>query len=239
MTGKERQPAAASRTASARPPARTLTTVGEPRRTSAQTREAILDAAERLFAAYGYRATSLEEIGREAGLSRGTPGYFFRSKELLYREMLDRIVQRARRALAPAYERAHEGGVPLRATVTELVTAHLELLAAEPALVRVLQWETLHADGHLMEILGSYAESLAELIREIDTRSTRTLGDTEATNLLVGAAALCWFPFAYAEALERLLDRDPRRVDVLVAHASEVVDFVLARLGERESAATG
>ena len=93
--------------------------------------------------------------------------------------------------------------------VAELVTAHLELLAADPALVRVIQWETLHADGHLMEALSSHAESLADLIREVGSRSKRTLGEAESTDLLVDAAALCWFPFAYADALERLLGRDP------------------------------
>ena len=210
----------------------TMSTKSQTRRSGTETRAAILDAAERCFAANGYRATSLEEIGREAGLSRGTPGYFFRSKEGLYREMLDGIIDRARDALAPAYVRARADGVPLREVVAELVAAHIELLAADPALVRVIQWETLHADGHLMDALSSHAESLADLIREVGSRSKRTLGEAESTDLLVDAAALCWFPFAYADALERLLGRDPSQADARATHAEEIVDFLLARLGE-------
>ena len=40
-------------------------------------REAVLDAAEVLFAEQGHDGTSIEEIGRNAGLSRGSPGYLF------------------------------------------------------------------------------------------------------------------------------------------------------------------
>ena len=55
-----------------------------------RSRGAILDAAERLFAEQGFDATSLTQVGGAAGVSRGTPGYFFRSKAELYRAVLDR-----------------------------------------------------------------------------------------------------------------------------------------------------
>ena len=47
-----------------------------------RTRELILDAAETLFAERGYEETSLADVGERAGVSRGTPGYFFGSKEI-------------------------------------------------------------------------------------------------------------------------------------------------------------
>ena len=40
-------------------------------RNGARTREAVLDAAERLFAERGFDRTSLNEVGAEAGVSRG------------------------------------------------------------------------------------------------------------------------------------------------------------------------
>ena len=44
-------------------------------------REAILDAAFRRFARYGYRRTSLGDIADEAGLSRPALYHYFRNKE--------------------------------------------------------------------------------------------------------------------------------------------------------------
>ena len=56
-----------------------------------RSREAILDAAERLFAEKGYESTSLKKIAEVAGLSRNTPAHFFGSKEGLYGVVLDRV----------------------------------------------------------------------------------------------------------------------------------------------------
>ncbi len=62
-------------------------------RDPARSREAILGAAEKQFASQGYEQTSLQQIGQAAGVSRGTPGYFFGSKEQLYGEVPDRLFE--------------------------------------------------------------------------------------------------------------------------------------------------
>jgi len=50
-------------------------------------RRAILTAAFRRFAQYGYRRTSLEDIAREAGISRAAVYLQFRNKEDLFRAL--------------------------------------------------------------------------------------------------------------------------------------------------------
>src|SRR5690348_17575285 len=79
-------------------------------RNAARTREAILDGAERLFAAQGYEATSLSQVGQDAGVSRGTPGYFYGSKAELYRAVLDRCFSEVRQAVQVGRERALASG---------------------------------------------------------------------------------------------------------------------------------
>ena len=68
--------------------------MGERVRDPERTRRAVLDAAEALFAAKGFAATSLQEIADRAGVSRGTPSYFFATKERLYQAVLDRVPAR-------------------------------------------------------------------------------------------------------------------------------------------------
>ena len=50
---------------------------GRARTLRGSTRGAILAAAEQLFAARGYKAATIQEIARGAGVSRGAPAYFF------------------------------------------------------------------------------------------------------------------------------------------------------------------
>lgn len=207
-----------------------MSTGGEIRRSGAQTRAAVLDAAERLFARHGYRGTSLEEVGREAGLSRGTPGYFFGSKERLYAEMLERILSRAKTALADATQRIEEPDLTLHERINELVAAHVELLAAEPMLVRLIQWETLDGQGRILAEIAAHARPLVDLLRGFGTDDRPPLSEEAAVELLTGAAALCWFPFAHAVPLLRTFRRDPRDLAALAAQSRAVVEFVLGRL---------
>jgi AcrR family transcriptional regulator len=60
------------------------------RRRREQTIAAILDAAEKLFAARGFTAVSVRDIAAEAGVSHALVHRYLGSKQQLYREMLAR-----------------------------------------------------------------------------------------------------------------------------------------------------
>ena len=87
-------------------------------RNPARTRAAILDAAEKLFAGKGFDATSLNDVGTAAGVSRGTPGYFFGSKEELVRAVLvERMTTLAEQRHARLEPLLRLDEVPVRAVV--------------------------------------------------------------------------------------------------------------------------
>src|SRR5262249_16762278 len=60
----------------------------------AQIRDAILDAAERLLARYGFKKTTIDDLAREAGIGKGTVYLHFPSKEEVALCTIDRIVER-------------------------------------------------------------------------------------------------------------------------------------------------
>jgi AcrR family transcriptional regulator len=68
------------------------------RRTQAErrttTEEALLDAAARLFARHGVDATSLADIAREAGYSRGIVNFHFGSRAALVARLAERAQQK-------------------------------------------------------------------------------------------------------------------------------------------------
>src|SRR5947209_15266305 len=109
-------------------------------RDAARSRTAILDAAEALFAEHGFEAVSLQEIGDAAGMSRGTPNYFFGSKQELYVAVLERVFaereEATARAFAPvrAWCDSPQAG-SLRAPLTRAVGSYMSFLLARPAFV--------------------------------------------------------------------------------------------------------
>jgi AcrR family transcriptional regulator len=71
--------------------------------------ERLLDAAEHLFGRYGLRKTRVEEITREAGISKGSFYRFYESKELLCFAVIERVQSRQREAMR---DLAAQGGAP-------------------------------------------------------------------------------------------------------------------------------
>ncbi|MDW5378294.1 TetR family transcriptional regulator [Halomonas sp. HP20-15] len=86
-----------------------------PRRTKAEaeaTREALLDAAESLFHDKGVARTSLEQIARHAGMTRGAVYWHFKNKADLFHALLERV-RLPFEELTEDIEAAHGNASPL------------------------------------------------------------------------------------------------------------------------------
>src|SRR5437588_2708879 len=118
-------------------------------RDAERSRESILESAEKLFAERGYDGASLGDIAADAGLSRGTPSYFFGSKEKLYREVLDRAFLVRQRATSAAFEPviawcAGDGELAeLREALIGAADEYLRFLSTHPSFVRLVTQEQL------------------------------------------------------------------------------------------------
>ena len=79
------------------------------------TRDAILDATDRLLARSGYKKMTIDELAHEVGIGKGSVYLHFASKEEIALSHIDRIVDRLKARLrqiadgkAPAGERLHK-----------------------------------------------------------------------------------------------------------------------------------
>jgi AcrR family transcriptional regulator len=105
---------------------------GAPGRAAAERREALLDAAHAAFARTGFRRTSMEDVAREAGVSRAALYLHFRNKEEIFRSLSEGL---HRDALAGAAEALAEGGSIGDRVLSALEAKSLrfvELVAASP-----------------------------------------------------------------------------------------------------------
>lgn len=64
-------------------------------------RDAIMDAAQRVFARNGYRGTSITDIINESGLSTGAIYSYFDGKDAIFHAVVDRVLQTRTRAIEP------------------------------------------------------------------------------------------------------------------------------------------
>lgn len=205
-----------------------------------RSRAAILDAAEEFFARKGFEATSLEEVGRAAGLSRGTPRYFFGSKEDLYRVVLERVFADARERVARS--RAAASGAAPEVVIAEAVGGYMDFLASRPTFVRLAGWEALtggRSFGETPPHLAFVRDGLAVVGEEL---SRGTLRPADPAQILIDVVSLCFFPLAHADSLLEALGVDPYDPTFLEARKRHVVDLVLRGLlpvGAKGEAASG
>jgi TetR/AcrR family transcriptional regulator len=196
-------------------------------RNGGRTRDAVLDAAEWLFAERGYDATSLNDVGAAAGVSRGTPGYFFRSKELLYRAVLERCLERVRAAVRNGRERALASEEPPEVVLEGAVGEYFDFISANPHFVRLLEWEAL-SGGTQIATLPPHLEAAQEALGAIVSELALDPSDhEEAEQLLVSMLALSWFHVVHAPTVLRALGVDSTTDEYRQARRQHVVNLVM------------
>ena len=177
-----------------------MATTTERIRDAERSRTAILDAAERLFAEQGYDATSLTEVGAAAGVSRGTPGYFFRSKAELYQAVLDRSFAEVSDAVRTGRARALASSESPDTILAGAVSDYFDFLAVRPNFVRLIEREALSGGRlpHGVSHLSAGQEALAAISAELGLDDAPS---GEAAQLLLSIISLCWFPMIHARTV--------------------------------------
>lgn len=92
-----------------------------------QTRERLLVIARDHFARYGYSGTNLEQIGRQAGVSRGPLYYYFKNKKELYLAVMQEEMVRLRAQYLAIFEGEDPIDVKLRKDIV-FCSSHESLL---------------------------------------------------------------------------------------------------------------
>lgn len=158
--------------------------VPQPRPDSEQTRERILDSAEKLFAWHGFHGTSIRDIAADADYQFALVGYHFGSKL----ELMDRVLGRrsavlnAERLAFLEQARAHSKGspIPVRTLVEGYVGAimarasknntgwhnYTQLVGSAVANAEWTEFTDRHFNAVAREYLGELQRSLPEVPSE-------------------------------------------------------------------------
>jgi AcrR family transcriptional regulator len=206
-------------------------------RDAQRSRAAILDAAEELFARDGFDATSLADIGDAAGVSRGTPSYFFGSKEELYMAVLERLYAARNAALEPAFAPLAEWAIAkapsasLETVLARSVEGYLRFMHERPSYVDILEREAL-AGGDRLRALSNQSTIMEDTFALLRRRArARGLKSFDVDNAVTTLVSLGNLPVAHRNTMLRRQGAsidDPR---YLTRRRRQIVDLMLHLLG--------
>ena len=114
-----------------------------------ETRNRILDAAERVFSEDGVSRTSLEDIAREAGVTRGAIYWHFKDKSDIFAAMVNRVTLPMEAMVARSSDESNEDPI---ASLKACAVSALRSTATNPQVQRVFDVVT-----HKCEYLGEMA----------------------------------------------------------------------------------
>jgi TetR/AcrR family transcriptional regulator len=204
------------------------------RRNAEASRQAILDAAETIFAAEGFDRASLQSIGRRAGVSAALPAYFFAGKEGLYRAMMERLLA-AREArlgpLAAAAGETLEATGDLRAGLRILIDGYIDFLCERQSLVRLMGREALDGGRRLgPEPRHSVAveDALGRVLRWLGPRTGQSV---DPQQLLITTVGLCFFPLEHNDTMLAAIGLDATSRGFIERRKHHVVDVLVGVLG--------
>lgn len=169
------------------------------KRDAERSKAQILDAAAQLFAEKGFDNSSLQQIAKAANVARGTPHYFFKSKEGLFKACFERENQKAMQVIPQALAALNHDPNP-KEIITSLIDVYLDFLEQNPTFFKLLQWASLEntrlidaISDHWQTILNVFALT-QELVQDSDF-------ENEVPQIVYSIIGLCTVHYAFGECL--------------------------------------
>src|ERR1700716_211968 len=184
----------------------------------------IVATAEDIFAEQGLAGARMDEIARAAKVNKALLYYYFRSKEELYRFVLETLLSQLREQVAEA---GVERPSPSK-RLSAIVDRFFDFVLAHPNYPRLIQREIMSRGPNMKWIVAEYYRPLhGRLVRLIeDGVSAGDFRTVDAGNAAVTVISMMVHYFAAAPVLRSVLGHDPLRPREVAKRREAVQDFL-------------
>jgi len=187
-------------------------------------RETILAAAERTFAEAGLSGARVDRIARRAHVNKALLYYYFRSKEGLYRAVLEEHLGEFARVAREVLEAQGDA----RTRVLDFVSAHFDFLSTRPLFPSLMQRFFMTGGRSLDRLKAKYVlPTYRGLIRVIE-QGVRDgeFYEVDGRQTAISLAALVVHYFLAAPWLKTMARMDAYGRENLARRKKEVLEFV-------------
>ncbi len=195
-----------------------------------QTRRAILDAAEDVFAHLGFAAARLEDVAERVGIRRASIVPYYRDKNELYEAVLGDLLGDLLARIEPILRGPH----PLVQRAEDAVSSWIDFLNERPTMARLLLREVADAapdrPARLVPLTRPIVETIEEILRE--GLPGDALAEGSAIDPAHVASTVAGATIFFAAAMPVLVSEfNPRDPQHLAAHRREVLGITRRLLG--------
>jgi TetR/AcrR family transcriptional regulator len=201
------------------------------RRDPAATRQKLLNAARREFAASGLAGARVDEIAARAGVNKQLVYHYFGDKDALYLAVLEWVYEELRE-----HERQlNLEGLPPERAIRKLIESSFDHLAAHPDFIVLLNDENRGDAGHVrrsgrIEAMHSPLVSMvSKILRQGVSQGVFRKG-INPVQFYISIAGLSYFFFSNNPTLSAIFGRDLGTRRERLARRRHVVDLLMRSL---------
>ena len=197
---------------------------GSHHRDRGETRAAILDAAERIFAAAGLEGARTDAIAAAAGVNKALLYYYFKSKHGLYRTVLEKHLSDFDRQ---ANEVLDSRGSP-RSILLRYISLYFDFIGARPYYARLFQRVVMAEEKWLERMAREHFLPRSRKLLKVIERGKRSgeFRRLDSTHTAISSIALTLFYFSAAHVMRLVSGQDPYAKPNLARRKREVLRFI-------------
>lgn len=190
----------------------------------AETRTAILEAAEQIFAEAGLAGARTDAIAVAAGVNKALLYYYFSSKDALYRAVLEDHLEQFRHRVRAVLD----GDQPAPAKLLAYVGVSFDFISSRPYYPSLMQRLVMTSQQELARFARLHFQPVyRRLVKVIEAGvASGELRPVNSHHAAFSLLALTGHYFAAAPIVRIVSDRDPYEKANLKRRRREVLDFI-------------
>jgi TetR/AcrR family transcriptional regulator len=195
-----------------------------PRAAARHTRAAILQAATNIFAREGLAGARTDAIARAARVNKALLYYYFKSKDDLYRAVLEEHLQEFASCALEVLSRRGSAG----ATVLRFVTMHFDFISARPYYPLLFQRFSLSGGEGLQRLARRYFAPVRRKLIALLARGVRSgeFRRVDCRHMAISLVGVTVFYFVNAPIATAIGNFNPYGATNLRKRKEEVLSFI-------------
>jgi len=186
------------------------------------TEQKIKEAARKVFLKKGFAAARTRDIAEEAGINLALLNYYFRSKEKLFRQIMEESLHIFFSSVLPTMS---DPNVSLRDKVPFFVNSYTDVLISNPELPVFILSELRNDPDHIVQTLQMNKRlNLSVLFGQImEAQQKGEMIALQPWNFLLNLLSLTVFPFIARPLIQRLSDTNDEQFKQLVEERKAMI----------------
>jgi TetR/AcrR family transcriptional regulator len=198
-----------------------------------ETRDKIFESAREVFIQKGFAGARMQEIADFAGINKGLLHYYFKTKDILFNEVVSMTVE----TLAPQLQNLVTSEDRLLDKIRQFVYFYIDTLIQNPFLPSFILHEiNFRGDEFAKEIIGRYKINPIKLIWQIELETREGyIRPVNPIQMLLNILSMCIFPFVAKPMIQQAIGMSQEDFMRLMDYRKEeVTRFIIDAIKQKD-----